>query len=958
MIFRNGVLALFSLALIASSSFLYFANKSGNLSRYIASNQQASLYCVTLGLWLSDSDCVKNFQETIEVPPPVINKYEDVNTNNTDKVSVVEVVRETPIINNYYITNKDSINNQVSSVSPSVVNRDFLTKQVDAVYNSLGRSVSDVSTSITDLTTTDVEEEDNLYYTDSRVSTYLSGSTTLTSSLNYWTKSGSQLSYANGNVVIDGTITATTTELITNGSFTGSATGWTLGDNASYGTNNAISAYVGGDSSIRTTFNSVSGKTYKLTFTISGSNIPVDVLFNNNSYGNTTGKFRNGTHSLVLLTDFTGLETVIFQDSSSVVGSTWTLDNVSIKEVNTAVRPLSVLGFDGESLMSFGDNVSGNINFGISSFNTNATGIENNAFGAFTLRNNTTGSYNTANGYSALFSNTTGNSNTATGYDALSQNTTGSNNVAYGMQAMEYNQTGSANSSFGSNSMSDNTTGQANTAIGYGALESNLTGSFNTALGVSASAYNMSATSTTAVGYRAGSGDDYFSNQGGVYLGYQSGYSLGNNSDYNTFLGYQSGYNVTTGKNNILLSTATSSTAIANLTTGSQNILIGANVSLPSATASGQLNIGNIIYGTGNTGTGSTLSTGKIGIGTTSPASKLSITQSANTSAGGIWLAGTDGDYRSIYMSDTSGTLSFAGGDTAGASNIATLNSAGAWTNASDRSYKEEIVNLDTKYNLETLMKIEPRYYTMKGSGKPQIGFIAQELKLILPEVVEGEEGSMGISYGNMVALLVTAVKEINVKVGKIVSEIKVLVLDSITAKVAIFDRSEMEVASVSKGLEMKDQVSGETYCIMIKNGDWDKTRGKCSEVVNTTQESNTNTNTNNSNSANNDNSNNSTPTTSTTTPPTQESDNSGSSSSEPTETTPEPSVSPEPTTTPTTTPDPTPTPSTVVETPVTIEPPQEPSQTEVPKSEPAPEPEPEPAPIPQEETTQSAVTE
>lgn len=152
--------------------------------------------------------------------------------------------------------------------------------------------------------------------------------------------------------------------------------------------------------------------------------------------------------------------------------------------------------------------------------------------------------------------------------------------------------------------------------------------------------------------------------------------------------------------------------------------------------------------------------TGNMGIGTTTPASRLAITQPSNTTTGGLWLAGTDGDYRAMYMSDTAGVLSFNGGDTAGALNTATLNSAGAWTNASDRAYKENIIDLSTKYSLLDVLKLEPRFYTMKGTGKPQIGFIAQEVKVVLPEVVEGTDGSMGISYGNMVALVVQGLKD------------------------------------------------------------------------------------------------------------------------------------------------------------------------------------------------------
>lgn len=210
----------------------------------------------------------------------------------------------------------------------------------------------------------------------------------------------------------------------------------------------------------------------------------------------------------------------------------------------------------------------------------------------------------------------------------------------------------------------------------------------------------------------------------------------------------------------------------------------GATVNSSFNTYSTVLNSGTL-NNTSSNGTGNLLNSGTVGVGTSSPAAKLAVTQSANTAAGGIWLSASDNtDFRSMYMS-TNGVLSFNGGDTAGTLNTATLNSAGAWTSASDRSYKENIVNLDTKYDtFETLAKMEPRFYTMKGTEKPQIGFIAQELKLVVPEVVEGEEGSMGISYGNLVAFAIQAIKDVAVKVEGLFSKqgtkIQTIVTDEI----------------------------------------------------------------------------------------------------------------------------------------------------------------------------------
>jgi len=119
---------------------------------------------------------------------------------------------------------------------------------------------------------------------------------------------------------------------------------------------------------------------------------------------------------------------------------------------------------------------------------------------------------------------------------------------------------------------------------------------------------------------------------------------------------------------------------------------------------------------------------------------------------------------------DTSGVMYFYGGDTAGTLNSATLNAAGSWVSASDKAYKENIEDLNTKYGLQTVLSMQPRYYTMKGSGIAQVGFIAQELEKVLPEVVSGTDGSKGISYGNIVAVVVQAIKDLNTKIEDVLS--------------------------------------------------------------------------------------------------------------------------------------------------------------------------------------------
>jgi len=92
-------------------------------------------------------------------------------------------------------------------------------------------------------------------------------------------------------------------------------------------------------------------------------------------------------------------------------------------------------------------------------------------------------------------------------------------------------------------------------------------------------------------------------------------------SNGNTALGYQAGMSITTGSANTVIGVGAGS----NLTTGTSNIIIG-QVSAPSATASGQLNIGNAIFGTGADATGGAADAdARIGIGTTTPAARFAV---------------------------------------------------------------------------------------------------------------------------------------------------------------------------------------------------------------------------------------------------------------------------------------------------------------------------------------------
>lgn len=298
-------------------------------------------------------------------------------------------------------------------------------------------------------------------------------------------------------------------------------------------------------------------------------------------------------------------------------------------------------------------NTSGNHNtaVGANTLQINTTGVQNTALGVFGLYANTTGSFNTASGYASLFNNTTGTNNTAVGTQSLFNNTTGIQNTAVGLNSLLANTTGSYNSAFGEQALASNTTGVHNTSVGRTSMYLNTSGSYNAAVGMYSLYYNTSATTSTAVGWGAGMGVANYSNLGGTYVGYAAGYNSGNSSNYNTLIGFQTGYGITTGARNTVIGNSTIAASYNQITTGSNNIAIGNDVAVPSATASNQLVIGNLIYGTGLSGTGSTVSGGNIGIGIINPTGKLQVVgdEVRVGDSGSVDIATADGD---LYVED------------------------------------------------------------------------------------------------------------------------------------------------------------------------------------------------------------------------------------------------------------------------------------------------------------------
>lgn len=86
----------------------------------------------------------------------------------------------------------------------------------------------------------------------------------------------------------------------------------------------------------------------------------------------------------------------------------------------------------------------------------------------------------------------------------------------------------------------------------------------------------------------------------------------------------------------------------------------------------------------------------------------------------------------------------------------------------SDERKKKDIADLS--YGLDTVMKLRPVVYRYRnGDDSLHLGFIAQEIAQHAPEVVSGEEAtSFGVSYDEVVPILVKAIQELKAEVEEL----------------------------------------------------------------------------------------------------------------------------------------------------------------------------------------------
>jgi len=91
---------------------------------------------------------------------------------------------------------------------------------------------------------------------------------------------------------------------------------------------------------------------------------------------------------------------------------------------------------------------------------------------------------------------------------------------------------------------------------------------------------------------------------------------------------------------------------------------------------------------------------------------------------------------------------------------------ATSWTANSDARLKENVVTIDNA--LDSVLNMRGVRYNFIGTGKTEIGVIAQEVNGYFPEIVDASGEYMGVSYSRIGPILIEAIKEQHIEVDEL----------------------------------------------------------------------------------------------------------------------------------------------------------------------------------------------
>ena len=436
--------------------------------------------------------------------------------------------------------------------------------------------------------------------------------------------------------------------------------------------------------------------------------------------------------------------------------------------------------------ISGGGTVGGTLTAGV----VNATG-QYNLRGAMLL-NSDSNSNSLSLGFGAGSILAGGFDNVFVGNEAGKNNTAGHRNSFFGRDAGGNNSAGFDNSFFGALSGSNNAAGNGNAFFGAAAGETNSSGSFNSFFGGG------------TVDFDIGTGFNNTTGSFNSFFGHRAG-EANVNGDSNSFFGTAAGLLSTSGKSNTFVGHDAGDTN----TSGSFNTVIGEEAdvsvgSLTNATAIGYRAVVNqsnslvlgSISGINGCNNASNCADIKVGIGTTAPSFKLTVSDPANaglrvetgTTGGTVASFGGNGDFSidapgipgGRFLVDETGDarvgralkISILGN--AGTTNLC-LDPATRYVSVCSSSlrYKQNVNSFSS--GLSIVKRLHPVSFNWKANNEADMGLVAEDVAKVEPLLVTyNSKGEIeGVKYDRIAVVLINAVKEQQKQIAELRQEVQ-----------------------------------------------------------------------------------------------------------------------------------------------------------------------------------------
>ena len=305
----------------------------------------------------------------------------------------------------------------------------------------------------------------------------------------------------------------------------------------------------------------------------------------------------------------------------------------------------------------------------------------------------------------------------------------------YGFQA-GFDSIGIDNAFFGVRAGESNN-GNYNTFVGDSAALGHNTGSYNTFVGCNAGIFSTRSYNTF-VGYNAGHGS----------------YSTDTTGEYNAFFGYSTGANNTTGYCNTFMGCSAGSQN----TRGLYNTFLGYAAGKVSRTGNANTCLGYEAGWKSQSGDKNTMIGYQAGLSTVEGDGNVFLGHKAGSDE-------TASNRLYVHNSESASPLIYGEFDNRFVQINANFKATGTSV-TSDQRCKKDIQPLES--SLDKISRLRGVNYRWKVAAYPdrgfvkgkQMGLIAQEVEIVLPELVQTDrEGYKGISYDKLTAVLVEAVK-------------------------------------------------------------------------------------------------------------------------------------------------------------------------------------------------------